>query len=372
MFDEFDGNSFTILDDFITELLTSSFDNGRPISVDYLSIARFNPFSTIIPTEAQLNAALIDAFSGLNTLEYEVLLTVVFLQEASDAMPDTKRSGVGATGIAAAAVAVSLLIAGIVIYKRRNGGEEVEMDKLNKGGDVTVAGETFTGETYDGSASVSAASMEYSRRYQDEEDGTKNFNNLGTIQEDEDADSVTPGWQKQVDKDNKEVMGSSTAFRSGVPIGSFEEIALQGPTHGGPKQNRMMSPSSSHEDASLISESDMSLSVDAGKRNKFEIKSLPSYDSSEDKVPSIANALSIRDNSSRRPRTVAEIEALLSADLDRNSDDEPAEETEGNKPANRPRTVEEIESLLQADLADDATLELPFSDEDETINADDE
>ncbi|KAL3938986.1 MAG: hypothetical protein SGARI_001533, partial [Bacillariaceae sp.] len=79
-FDEFDGNTFTILDDFITELLESNFAQGRPIEVDYLSTARFNPFSTIIPTEAQLNAALIDAFSGLNMLDYEVFL--------NDELPD--------------------------------------------------------------------------------------------------------------------------------------------------------------------------------------------------------------------------------------------------------------------------------------------
>ena len=343
---------------------------GLPTMVGVsLVLPKFLKFALLLEYEVALNDNLPEGNMFIGS-------TVIFLQESSESDSGGKRSGSGvpAAGIAAAAVAFTLLIAGVVIYKRRNDGEEGEMDKLNKaGGDVTVAGETFAGETYDGTASVSAASMEYSRRYQDEEDGTKNFN-LGTIQEGDDDDSVTPGWQKQVDKDNKEaetsseVRGSSKAFRSGVRVGSFEEIALQGPTHGGPQQNQMMSVSSTEEEASQISESDISHCVDSGKRNTAEIKSLPSYDTTDDRVPSIASALSVRDNSSRRPRTVAEIEALLSADLDKTADSDAAETgVETKKPTSRPRTVEEIESLLQADLDDDATLELPFSDEDETI-----
>jgi hypothetical protein len=362
MFNEFDGNTFTILDDFITELLTASFVAERPIEVDYMSVARFNAFSNIIPTETQLNSALIDAFSGLNMLEYEKMLsdnlpsdnvfvgsTVLFVQEPIGEIPDASRSGIGATGIAAAAVAFTLLVAGVVIYKRRNEGVELETDKLNKtGADMTVAGETFTGETYDGTASISGASMDYVRRYQDD-DESKNFN-LGTINENTDASSVAP-WEEG----------------RGENVGSFEDVALQGPTHGG-----FNSPPSMDE-SSQISEPELSQLTSSvgnhGKGNKVEIKPLTSFDSLEGKSPSIHSALSVRDNSSRRPRTVSEIEQLLSADI--NSAGNLREELE-DQPTNRPRTVEEIESLLQADLADESTLEAPFSDEDDTIGAEDE
>mmetsp|Transcript_10055 Transcript_10055/g.17825 ORF Transcript_10055/g.17825 Transcript_10055/m.17825 type:complete len:884 (-) Transcript_10055:77-2728(-) len=407
MFDEFDGNTFTVLDDFITDLLTSNYATGQPITVDYLSTALINPFSSMIPSDEAFNSALIDAFSGLNMLDYEVLLndnlpednvfvgsTVIFLQEeppATESSPpsDTSGRGISGTGIAAAAVACTLLVAGVVIYKRRRDLlEELEVDKLNKaGGDVTVAGETFTGETYDGSASVSAASMEYSRKYQDEEDGARVFG-LGTIPEAGDSDSVTPAYGRQFeeaeDNDGASLnqvggssVGSNSAFRSGVRIGSFEEVALQGPTPG--RSDVAAMPSLSEDETSQMSNNShrsRSANYRADHSNALEIKSLPSYDSSEGRMPPISNALSIRDNSSRRPRTVAEIEALLSADLDNGSSSHgtvpPAEEELPIMPASRPRTIEEIESLLQDDLGDDSTLELPFSDEDETINEDDQ
>jgi hypothetical protein len=386
-FDEFDGNSFTILDDFITELLEASFVQGLPIEVDYLSTARFNPFSTIIPSEAQLNSALVDAFSGLQMLDYEAFLndelpednvfvgsTVILLQEVDDdEQPDTTRKGVGITGVAAAAVAFTMFVAALVVYKRRNDGAEPEMSKLNKtGADGTVAGETFTGETYDGTASVSAASADYARRYHDDET-SKVVRNLAAIPESGFIDNVSPhSWNGNhapvLEADIQKQSGF--AFRSGARLGSFEEIALQGPTHGGSVTLKKFSSSQEETLPEINGEVLPRLS------SKMQFTSSSSFDSMDGGSPSLSSFLSIRETSTRRPRTVAEIEALLSADIghaagNSNAANDASKEEQSRRSANRPRTVEEIESLLHTDLEDDSVLELPFSDEDETIDAED-
>jgi hypothetical protein len=417
MFDEFEGNSFTVLTDFITIFVTSTYTTGMPITIDYMSIARFDPdFSTIIPTSAQLNSALVDAFSGLNMLEYESLLsdelptdnvfngaTVVFQQDdaPSSQPPSGTSTGVTGTAIAAAAVAFTLLVAAFVIYKRRSEEDSSETDKLNKvGGDMTVAGETFA-ETYDGAGSVSAASLEYARRYQDEEEAQSRRDNLGTIPENGDEVSVTPAWGGGIDNDEADEMddldstagedarggafegsavssigASSRAFRGRAMMSSFEEVALQSPNHGGSQHGleTQMTSSSSQDESSQISDSELSQfvsspeGVESPARSKtLDIKSLLSFESTDGKAPSVASGLSIRDNSSRRPRTVAEIEALLSADLDHNVEDalRPTTGSTKNKPTNRPRTVEEIENLLTAELDD--PLELPLRVDETTL-----
>jgi hypothetical protein len=410
MFAEFEGNSFTVLTDFITQFVTSSFMTDAPIIIDYMSIARFDPdFSTIIPTATQLNSALVDAFSGVNVLEYESLLsdelasdnvfsgaTVAFLQDdGTDAqVADESRRGITGTGIAAAAVGVTLLLAGFVVYKRRSDNEDFETDKLNKGaGDMTVAGETFA-ETYDGAGSVSAASMEYARRYHDEEDSGSRRDNLETIPENGDSMSVTPAWGGDMHPDEADEMddldstagedthgeafggsvvssmgASSRAFRGRAMMGSFEEIALQGPTYGDSQRDvgLHVKSSLSQDEASQISESELSQFVLPPKNSEsstrsdtLDIKSLLSFESMEAKTSSRGSSLSVRDNSSRRPRTVAEIEALLSADLDHINEESTRTTTKGSthKPTNRPRTVEEIENLLTADLDDSIGLPL--------------
>lgn len=376
---------------------------GTPILVDYMSIARFDPdFSTIVPTPEQLNSALVDAFSGVNMLEYESLLsdelpsdnvfsgaTVVFLQDdgASTQVADESRRGVKGTAIAAGAVGFTLLLAGIVIYKRRSDMEDIESDKLDKvAGDMTVAGETFA-ETYDGTGSVSAGSMEYTRRYHDEDSGSRR-DNLETIPENRDAMSVTPAWggdmhMAEADEmddldstagedtpvgtfENSVVssMGSSSRpFRGRDMMGSFEEVALQGPTYGGSQRDigLQVKSSLSQDETSQISESELSqfishpkLSDSSTRSDTLDIKSLLSFESTGVKTPSVGSGLSVRDSSSRRPRTVAEIEALLSADLDHSNEETMglATNSSTHKPTNRPRTVEEIENLLTADLDD--------------------
>ena len=102
----------------------------------------------------------------------------------------------------------------------------------------------------------------------------------------------------------------------------------------------------------------------------LEIKSLLSQDSMDENTVS---DLSVRDNSSRRLRTVAEIEALLSSDL---NDDNSGSGSRTSRSTiqeqlqvGRPRTVEEIESLLTAE-DDESILGLPAPYEDDSSTDD--
>lgn len=418
-FDEFDEDDFTVFEQFFTDIVDFSYSKNMPVVVDYDSVARFDQLSTITPTSAQLGSAVAEAFTGTRMLQYENWLkeklpsnnifvgSEIQYYQGDEGVPDTSRRGIGATGIAASAVAFTLLVAGIVLYKSKSDGRENETDKLNKSpGDMTVAGETFAGETYDGTASVSAHTLDYARRYNDEEEGTKG-ENLGSIPENHDARSVKPTWSDDADEDMDEdedededfgrgiaaanqtrsAFRSSTAsaprtpgesFQSRAMSSSFEDVGLQAPTYAGGYQDNIMSdPSSSEDDASQMSDSELSQFVASTRQgdnqtsgsHTLEIKSLLSMDSMDENTPSVSDGLSVRDNSSRRLRTVAEIEALLSSDL-KDDNIAPASglksKMQAEQQTSRPRTVEEIESLLTAD-DDDTLMELPFSDEDESI-----
>jgi hypothetical protein len=403
MFERFSDDTFTILDDFITLLITSSFfEQEQQIIVDYESIARFNPFSTVIPTSSQLNSALVDAFTGTDLLVYEGMLrdqlgsgnvfngaTVTFIFDDSPGrVPDGTKRGITATGIAAAAVAFTLLAAAAVIYKRRQTeDDDAEMDKLNKSpADMTVAGETYAGETYDGTASVSAASLEYARRIYSDDDLSTRRNNLHSIPENRDVASEdelddidsTAGDEDQSTLSDRAAwrtdVSSHRAFKTRSSMGSFEDIniALQGPARDGlEKVVESTSQSSSQDEAeSQISESELSQFVSSKDKSAmqghstFDIKSLLSFESADGKSPSVSSGLSVRDSSSRRPRTVAEIEALLSADLGQPDNDDTSGPSDGNASSrSRPRTVQEIENLLTAELNEPASLELNHSDD---------
>ena len=404
-FDEFEEDDFTVFEQFVTEILGFSAGKNMPVVVDFDSIASFDQLSLITPTPVQLASAIEEAFTGLNMVKYEDWLketlpsnnifvgSEVQYYQGDKSVPDKSRRGIGATGIAASAVAFTLLVAGAVLYKSKSNGRRGESDKLNKAsGDMTVAGETFAGETYDGTVSVSASSVDYVRRYTDEEEGPKT-DNLGSIPESHDADSVKPVWSDDADEieDESKSYGrgipphqTRSAFRGSITsaprTASFEDVALQAPTYGGEFQDEVMpDPSSSEDDASQMSDSELSQFVASTTHvvnqtvggHTLEIKSLLSLDSMDENASSGTSDLSVRDNSSRRLRTVAEIEALLSSDLkdDKNSSGSGGTTSviQDQNQTSRPRTVEEIESLLTADDDDDTIVELPFSDEDESI-----
>jgi len=395
-FDEFNEDDFTIYEEFITDVVDSTASKNMPVVVDYRSVARFDQLSMITPTSMQLGSAVEEAFTGLDMIQYEDWLKemlpssnvfvgskVQFYQ--GQAVPDTVRFGIGVTGIAASAVAFTLLVAGAVLLKKSKPdgrkGSGSGNDKLNKAppSDVTVAGETYAGETYDGTASVSARSMDYAGRYNDEEEGTK-IKNLGSIPEshDSDSDAEENGDRSQIFRRGIVPRKILNAFRGSVKsapkTASFENVALQAPTSGSRYQDHVMSdPSSSEDDASQMSDSELSQFVAEQVNNensgghRLEIKSLLSQDSNDEN----SGDLSVRDNSSRRLRTVAEIEAMLSSEL-KGDNDIPGSKTSGSNievqlQTSRPRTVEEIESLLTMD-DDESILEYPYSsDEDVSI-----
>lgn len=398
--DEFDEDDFTIFKEFLSDILGFSASKNTPVVVDYKSVARFDQLSTITPTTVQLGSAVEEAFTGLHMIQYEDWLEEMLPSKnifvgskvqyyQGEGIPNTSRRGMSATGIAASAVAFTLLVAGAVLYKSKSDSAGNGIDKLNKShGDMTVAGETFAGETFDGTSSVSAASVDYVRRYNDEEEGME-IDNLGSIPESHDTDSIKPTWSDDVDENEDKgrdlgrgIVPSNavSAFRGSVTSAprttSFEDVALQAPSFGHKFQDNVMpDPSSSEDNASQMSDSELSQFVDSTRQvdnqtsggHTLEIKSLLSMDSMDENSTS---DLSVRDNSSRRLRTVAEIEALLSSEL-KDDNNTQASITSGTNiqtqhQMNRPRTVEEIESLLTAD-DDDTVVELPFSDEDESI-----
>ena len=386
--DEFDSDDYTIYSQFINDIEEFTTSGNVQVVVSYDSIVRFGQLSLIKPMPKQLGSAIEEAFTGLEMIQYEDWLKKMLPNEnifngskvqyyKGDGVPDTSRIGVA--GIAASAAAITLLVAGVVLYKSKSNDTESDFDKLDKSpGDMTVAGETFAGETFDGVVSVSASSLDYIRRINDEEDGTK-IQNLGSIPGTDDADSVNPTLN---DPEENEDRGSIfrlapskifSAFRNSTKsaprTSSFQDVALQAPTSGDRFQDNIMPDSSSEDDASQMSDSELSQFVanQTSSGHTLEIKSILSQDSVDE---NITDDLSVRDNSSRRLRTVAEIEALLSSELKDDNSGSGSRTSRSNIQTQlkmgRPRTVEEIESLLTAE-DDDSVVELPVSDEGASI-----
>jgi hypothetical protein len=426
VFAEFEGSTFTILDDFITKMETSSYIMGAPIFVEYVATARFNVDTKVFPSQDQLDELLRMAFIGENMLFYESLLDnlsednvfyqadVTFGDGPMTRVSTKKSNGSNGVGIAAGVVALTLLAAGLVVYKRRLEDEESEGKDLNNKtpSDITLAGDTYAGETYDGSASVDASSIDEIYRHRDEEEGMK-ANNLGTIEERVDDASVNPAWggipmleddadYEEDDTEQEEPLNSTftnvlnggtslnessnrvirstatedsmasiyTTPKEDTEMHSFEEIALQEPSY----QNALDQSGEGDDDASQMSESEVSQFIASGSHearpeNVNEIESLLSYDGGDGNPSSVIDrsfsSSSNSSSSSRRPKTVAEIEAMLSADLDddenshlmndANSINDALESDVLSVLSERPRTVSEIESLLSSGLGDDSS-----------------
>lgn len=418
-FDEFEGSTFTYLDDFITKMVTSTFVTGVPYVVDYSSTARLNPFSSVFPSTEQLDESLIIAFSGENLVEYtrrvadEISITNVFRGAAvylgDDVVRVSKDSGTSAATIAAAAVAATLLVAGVAIYKKRQnekeGGDGKDFHK--PAGDVTIAGETYTGET----ASIGATTLDLSSGFPYQDEPPKALSMLGTIEEGGDGDSTRQAWRGSVtfdeeeneDEDEEEEKEEEQAETPGCPrtarfchanslgfhsinrvatdnssiatpypedessivspsVQSFDDMALQGLSNGGDDKlegtdlpARMSDP----DDQSNEGETE---DPETSEACPHEIASLLSRDRLGNEAVPMRRADSMSDSSatSRRPRTVAEIEAMLCADIE--NDEEMSQvfttgslasrNTAGN--ATKNRTVAEIESFLSSALDDDS------------------
>lgn len=369
---EFDEDGFTLYSQFVNQIEETMAISNTEVAVSYDSIVRFEQLSLIKPLPSQLGSSIADAFTGLKMIEYEDWLTKMLPKENvfvgskvryynGDTVPDTSISGMA--GIAASAAAVTLLVAGLVLYKSKPENKESEMAKLNKSpADLTIAGETYTGETV---ASFST-SADGEKKVNDEEN-LGSIDENGTTEENNDKAGI---FRLAPNKILGALRGSSKAA---VKTSSFEDVALQAPTSGDRYEDNVMpDPSLSDDDESQMSDSELSQFVanQTAGAHTLEIKSLLSQDSMDENAVS---DLSVRDNSSRRLRTVSEIEALLSSDL---NDDNSGSGSRTSRSTiqeqlqvGRPRTVEEIESLLTAE-DDESILGLPAPYEDDSSTDD--
>lgn len=397
MIDQFKGSSFTVLDDFITKMITNQYMMGEEYIIDYSGEGRFNPFSSVFPGTEQLDEAVQVAFAGENLSIYTSRLTGLpssnVFRNAQVTFGATvvqvARKSNAAT-IAAAAVAATLLAAGFALFKHRSDNQEYDEDHVKKPSDGTVAGETFAGETHDGTISVDGNSFDYGTRYKDEEEALHSHPTLGTITEDEDDDSVRPSWgasgQRSFDdfetpsdefvvanqeveptkadaipspmvlgaaEEESSTVGADEEESSVVGANSFDDMALQG----------LSSHISTGSVSSYFTQEDL---VAAGRNGESkeavgqhqEVASLLSLDSFEETV--LSASPSENNSNPRRPRTISEIEAILSSELEEDEDSEQlssrvsgASSSATGSSRKKPRTVEEIESLLASGLDDD-------------------
>ncbi len=323
MFEELTGSAFTFLDDFVTRMITSTYVTGdAPYVIDYSSTARFNPFSTVFLSEEQLDEALNIAFTGVNLDSYAKLLedlpsdnvfrnAQVFFGD-SEVRSAQRSDNSNAAGIAAAAVAATLIAAGVVLYRRRQKMDDKTSKDLDKKGDRTVAGETYTGCSYDGTGSV-GGSLEHGSRSRDEEDeeAARSKSTLGNMTEDD--DSVRPRWGT-TRKSSYDEGGSRESDAGAVPPSqSFDQMALQG-----------LATAASGSLISKSSMDDQSTATRRRPRTVEEIEAMLCTDNDDDDVSLVlstrsrsgVNASSSVASSSQRPRTVEEIESLLAEGLD--------------------------------------------------------
>jgi hypothetical protein len=201
---------------FSTELVTSSYATGEPIPVEFKTTAYFSKDSSDIPKDDVLQDVRDEAFLGDALQDYIDLLNELAVGNVFQTTESVELSGssgsdnskrasasLSTTGIVAGAVGLALLSAAFVLYKvRLEEDDSVQEKAFNKpiGGDITIAGDTYTGaETCD------ASSFAESRRYRssDEEEGLVAVD-LGISREAYDDSSVVPVWNAD---DNGELAG---------------------------------------------------------------------------------------------------------------------------------------------------------------------
>ena len=190
-----------------TVLITSSYASGLPIPVAFMSTAYFGQNSQE-PTQDTLDAILEEAFEGTSLRDYVDVLnnlpvgnvfqttTSVKLGGANSSGSSSTSSRLSRSGIAAAAVGLTLLSAGFILYKMRSDDSDYDDGKsFGKpiGADVTVTGDTYAGaETCDESATAYS-----SRRGEDEEHGLPGehcMDPMRLIDKAYDDSSVVPIW----------------------------------------------------------------------------------------------------------------------------------------------------------------------------------
>ena len=369
MFEEFSSfTTMTTLDDFITKRITSSFMMDGPIVVDFMSFARFDEFSQIIPEPLQISEAVEMAFQpGTDSIkEYLEMLkselpptnpfhdtVMIQFRYGEDLAVDLGRktnnsTSTGASvGIAAAAVAAVLLSAGIVLYKRRAEDEDAASFSGKKG-DATVAGETYAGETYDGTASLAASSLDYLPR--DSQPQARSKSELGLIREfkddpEEDDSSVRPMYgntEEEVLRDLYEGVSYEDESEEDDDHEDAESVSL---LHSDVDEEIEPAPTPFDPQAIFASTLQNSDSEDGEEDDEYTEYT---YEESS----------SISQGSGYVPKSVAKLQSLLE---EQNGEQDPHSSSDPpSSNHDRPRTIQEIEQTL---LKDDNESEIKESDQ---------
>jgi hypothetical protein len=163
--DQFANSDQTLLTEFLTLFVDSRFDFDQPVPIEYESTAIFDNSSAVVPGVAMLDRTLESAFEGDNLNGFigmlqalpqgNVFSTTIFVEKTDAHLlivsSSFSNSGAGATtaGAVAGAAGFALLVAGLMVYKRRQGpdaSEDIPTKKLwgTVSGNESVAGETYT------------------------------------------------------------------------------------------------------------------------------------------------------------------------------------------------------------------------------------
>jgi hypothetical protein len=273
-----------------------------PVQVQWESIAYFTDDSIIIPTEQQISNVLqqsldtpedyLGILSDLSSANPFSTTIEAYFGIPRDPSPSdspntstTRSSAGGMSGIIGAAVGLTLVLAGFVLYQSLKDENEDEMiDGIQKltsaSGDATVAGDTFAGETHDGSASTS----------RDDDDGQQSYAQEGPI-----TNHKSPKWWRRVSLSSK-----SQSEISEEAMEDFDEFV------GHDAQNEIGSMSSVLSEA-LASYPETDQTDYACQSSAEPLDS--TLRKLKQQIDEMKLGMDEKDN--RRPKTVAEIESLL-------------------------------------------------------------
>lgn len=215
-------------------------------------------------------------------------------------------------GITAAAAGLALLLAGAVLYRRQQDGEGEEdyynqksLDNKAPYGDVTVAGETYSGETCDGTISVSPSAGLSGSVSRDEEQGMISEESGESDNEDDEALS-----------ENEEAENQPLTSKYQDKSERGDEIDYE---------DSGLSEVIPHYDEELNRDAESTQSDFTDERYQSEMKSLEGFDALyheglTDDLPSSQRMDEMSfdeddDCDKNRPLTVDEIDAMLSINM---------------------------------------------------------
>jgi hypothetical protein len=171
--DQFADSDMTLLEEFLT-LFVNPGDFGQPIPIEYESTAVFDNSSAVVPGVAMLDRTLESAFEGANLNGFigmlqalppgNVFSTTIFVNKTDTpgmmvrSSSSNSRAGATTAGAVAGAAGFALLVAGLVVSKRRQGSDAGRDGPTKKSSGTVSGNETVAGETYMGGWSIDQAS----------------------------------------------------------------------------------------------------------------------------------------------------------------------------------------------------------------------